>query len=362
MEQPTPLRSCDDLDNLYRDIDSNCATKLEENYTLVKFLGSGAYGFVMEIVDHHNNKFAMKVINVTESRQISEVKFGCNLNTLKNETIIFNYIHGWTICKQLPEKWKEIVKTYKKHPWFIDFANAKTKLLIMVLDVNQYTLDNAAISEEDAHYITFILLHGISVARRKFPMFQHRDLHENNIMLNLSFNEDFKLTMQLSDNRSVTLKNIKWIPSIIDFGLSYFETKKPFEPEDEKTFPKSASNANREKLESKNDLFRIKDIITDKLHYRLSDDFQQFFQSDLYKKAINAPATNYKLIEELLQHPFFKSKNYIFESQQKKQKLIKCKVCFNSNVQYKYKTIPNYMFCSINCETKFSVLKQFLPK
>lgn len=354
MEQETTFTSCKTLptQNDFYARHDQLLNDFKTDYTLIRFLGAGSFGFVFELQDQMKHSVAIKMvpylnkITMRSTAQRRELEIMCKLNDLVDTCFIFPRVYGWMTVSALPEEWKDYFEELYEYQelGFIPYGYRRLPLLLMCTEKVQYTLqDNILISENDLKCILFLLLNGLMHAKKKLKYFAHEDLHNGNIMLTPANRNNIYRIYDENDERVLyELSGFDFIPKIIDYGFAEVEEKTPG--------PKAVHN----------DLEALRVIFIDVYEsYGLAE--PAFFTSEQYRKAAEEYRETHQPMIELLEDPYFNIKNIqkIVQGTESSSKRIKIKSCIKCS-----ETIPKQTkyFCKSSCEDFCGVLKKYLPK
>jgi len=360
-------------------IQENFPTKFPENgleeitdvYQIIRVLGFGASATTVELRGKNSKKLAVKILPFNKLFA-EELITLAKLNNLNKYTPIFNHNIGWTVCEYLPENWKNVITQDKLNKSYVRgfMESNKQGFFCFLLEMNEFSFrDNSIILEEhDVQCFAFFLLHGIATARNLLGYFKHRDIHPGNIMFNL-VHPPKNITIQLSDKRYITVKNVKYLPKLIDFGEARFtlEGKK----DDVKEQSWEAFVGGGREYGPRNDIFRIKQCIyflyamnirkeiNKELWEKSGVKFAKFTKSAEYKLAEKEERNEYKFLESLLDNDYFAP---IVEKNAAKNIAHSCIICSNE-AKFEYNNGGNsYKFCSKMCEenSNYSLLKHLI--
>jgi hypothetical protein len=368
VKESTPLHPCSELPSKYSTAENDCLNDLVNHYNVVGYLAYGLYGITMEI-KRYEHQLAVKIFEKNKGG-ISEIKIACKLNDLKDLTSIFTYIHGWVLCKGIPEDWD------KRIPWNkIDDYNYIKKsrtdknfgLLYLVMDKISYSFSKVPLSEDDLIKILFILLHGLFMTRTKYPYFRHTDIHVGNVMIDEKPMRDLKLAFPLLSS-TVVIKDVRYFPKLIDFGLSNFEDWDKKDIDDLKRWNNSFSNGSLN-FEKQHDIFRIFDIISYEFKHNFprsqkTKDLEDIMESGFLKDFMNLYThDNDKFLKTfpwllLSDEQIFKDIISIEKGEINTQICTHCKL---DNATMRYDHSEDYLFCSKECADVYDVFKNYFP-
>jgi hypothetical protein len=322
---------CDKLPK-YQKLQPACdVSELARSYPALIKIGSGSTAIMIGIIGQ--TKLAIKII-VFSQDAVNEILVSCAINKLQNESIIFNRIYGWTVCKTIPDVWKDKLRgqyeTAKDLETRIETQSGR--IMLIPMEMYYYRITDIIYGNQDAKKMLFLLIHGISVARRKFPYFRHGDIHNGNIMIKIRV-ELFPIMCKTSTGIIYSVENVIHVPKLIDFGQTTFSEKTHF---------------------SGNDMTHLKMVFLCFVKNIDREEFVDFFDSEEYKESEQTKDNDFEVLERLLDHSFFgynKTKININQNI--------CSLCSSSVAQYTYGTIEG--ICSQKClDNSLGVLQYFI--
>jgi hypothetical protein len=371
--------------------DLSCLQKLIKNFKFTDVLGVGVYGFTLLMIDQPNNQIVLKVQN-TDSNSYRDIVN--SLMLVNNLNIaIFTRILNWSICEEFPDEWIEQFKTMYKEIQKLQQKkgisekekqklNAKQQKLNKAWDLmeedsfhppysyityekNDHNIRDIDLTDDEVKSIIFILLHGIMTARKSYPDFNHTDIHGGNMMLN---NHDPNSPIIL-DNGKFIIRNLKYFPKLIDYGLTRFSKKY-----NNRKQRKKEINSFGGGYPPQNDVYRIFYVFNwdnerwlgvRKGGYKnvISDEYMKTFDT----QKISTFVTGWEPIMELLNHKILESPNIEHheesESTEKRSRLTAfCNSCYSQNAKWTYhNTRDSYFFCDAKCAEKFEHIRKILP-
>jgi serine/threonine protein kinase len=370
----SPLHSCLELPSEETVAEEGCLDQLAGYYKKIGYLAHGVYGITL-YVKHLDHKLVIKIIQ-KDDEGINEVEISCKLSFLKELTPIFTYTHGWVICNGIPEKWNN------KIPWgdIEDDNLIKEKknnenfpFLYLIMDMNEMKFSEFKLisTDDDLIKLLLILCHGLIMTRKKYPFFRHTDIHSGNIMIKKQPAADLSLTFP-NVKETVVIKNVEYIPKIIDFGLSKFtnwdKNDKNYK-DDFKNWNEDFIDNSGEEISKQHDLFRVFDLIQYTLDQksRKSENavlLKNIIEDDFFKQIMLDYTQNnenfiYKFTWYLLNEKFFDNIYYTQKKQNINQKI--CSRCNINSTKWRYDHSEDYLFCSRECANVFDVFKNYFP-
>ena len=242
------------------------------------------------------------------------------------------------------------------------------------MELNTYKLTKVGLGKNDIMLATFLLLHGIAVARKRYPYFRHRDIHPGNVMIMLRTPKgkirsipDITVALPSDDSVQFTVPDVIYLPKIIDFGESRFE-QKPGKYDNPDESWESFEDVEETRFKPRNDIVRLRELILALLKVRRIQDIfiDEFFWSPEYQAATKAERDDYKTIETLLMNPLFSEYDIAIKTPQEMKKRrkenINCMICASPDPTKVYSTNHDYRFCNEYCEQRYEVFRNFLPK
>jgi hypothetical protein len=353
LKSSSPLHPCSEIPSNQTTVEKDCLNDLVNYYNVINYLGHGVYGVTLYIKRNEHN-LAIKILEKNNDT-INEIKAANRVNIVKHLTSIFVNVHGWILCKGIPDEWNERI------PWQkVDVynhikklhTNKNTNFLYLIMDIYPIEFfDFEMFSEIDLIKILFILLHGLIMIKTEFPHFKHGDIHAGNVMIQEKNNEEIKLEFPYLEN-AVIIKNVRYFPKLIDFGMTEFENNDNNDDDD------------------KNDLDNIFDII----FFKLQEKFpyskyikkldkilsSQFFEIDSDNYTNNNKYFIQVFTSMLFENSLFKNIYTIYEEKQGINQKI-CSRCNINSTKWHYDHSKDYLFCSKECADVFDIFKNYFP-
>jgi serine/threonine protein kinase len=366
----TPLNDCSVIPNIKTAIKEDCLKSLANYYAYVRRLGTGVNAMTVEVA-RENHQVAVKILKRNRNA-VEEIQILCRLNELRTHSHVFGEIYGWTACRSIPGEWTERMRGRYGDATELEAAvYGKNKGFVFIaMELNSHRLVDLEYTEEDLIMMFFLLLHGIAVARRKFPYFRHRDIHSENIMIQLitpkgvGWNTVPSVNVNIANKHHVVLEHLQRVPRLIDFGEARFQ-EKPHANDIEEEWNIDFKDDDFSDFPRRNDLYRIGHVVIYDLYKACGIDrvsLRNFINSQAYENAMNTDTTNFELIEKLLEHEYFKIPTIKWKPHNYQSFLLsKCSICSSYQPTLQYDTHPHIKFCDTQCESSFSIWKHFLP-
>jgi serine/threonine protein kinase len=293
----------------------------QKNFIFYEHLGTGLSGVTFEVIGNDGSSVAVKLMLANrDAFNECYIGGGSVLGTLQHDTEVFTYTKGWIIFNEIPDRWKQHLKGCLDRAVHLkkQFNNSSTRFLYQIMEVNSCSLlDIEDITKDELIQVLFMLLHGIYVATKKFPYFRHRDIHCENIMIQqLDYAKDVTL---ITTDKKFFMPGVRYIPKIIDFG----ETRitKEGHPNDNTLEDISSFKDHDGRLfKARNDINRIRGVLSWKL--QKNDDLKilKFFTSDFFEQASKTPFTENWRVKNLIEDEFFQCYGISVNEVTKKQK------------------------------------------
>ncbi len=277
--------------------------------------------------------YAVKVMQDHDPDMLNELAVGNKLNDLskKNLTQVFNYVSGYVLSTELPPGIQlEPISVYEANMGYSDYEAHHYVYIFSELVKNPFDmLPDEPKANEDFY---FEILVGLFYARRRFN-FCHWDLHEKNLMFNVSKSKRSR-AYKISDFY-VTIEDTVIEPKLIDYGKSVV---------DETYSDDKWREARYKKLWNKSDIYHLSLIFSHRRN--LSDKFRQFLERDVLPKYVGSmyarkleqdSGANHQNIEALLKLYFGTEQALI------------CTVC---REEAGYKDV-NGFFCGKACQLRY---------
>ena len=141
---------------------------------------------------------------------IREYFIGLTLNKLRYITPVFVYTLGSFLCSDPTDK-KKLCQDKKASSMsaYVIYENVPGRSV-------EYLLKNDIIDYDEFMQIYIQILYGLEIAQRECQ-FTHFDLHPGNVMVREGNFDSYSFVL---DDKLITVKNPRYIPVIIDFGMS----------------------------------------------------------------------------------------------------------------------------------------------
>lgn len=278
--------------------------------------------------------YAVKIMQDHDPDLANELHVGSKLNELIKQTQIFNYTSGYILSLDLPPSTTlDPISRYDEdeEDYLHEYAHHYVYVFSQLLDKPFNQLPDEPKVNEDFY---FEILIGLLYARRAFN-FCHWDLHEQNLMYNVSKTKKDR-AYWISDFY-VTISGTVIEPKLIDYGKSVL---------DENYSDDKWKEARFKKFWNKSDIYHLSLIFSHRRN--LSVKFRDFLEvevlpaylSSMYARTLQKDsASNHANIEALLRSYFDTSITGLI-----------CSQC--SRVGAEYKDV-NGFFCGIPCQTKY---------
>lgn len=279
-----------------------------------------------------SDDYAVKIIQDADPDLANEISVGDKLNLLSQENLthVFSFINGYVLSLDLPPGITELepISIHKPGFGYINNpANHYVYLFMSKIDHDFSELPDEPKKNED---FFFEVLIGLFYARKKWK-FCHYDLHEKNLMFNVTREPSSR--SYLINGSYVTIEDTTIEPKLIDFGKSVIDVEYTDERWKEARFKKQWNKSDIYHLAL---IFSHRDNLSDKFNRFLKDEILLKYTEAMYaKKLENDSAANYKNIEILL-------KTYFGTNP-----IAKCMVC--SQVAQFFVGESHQYFCSESC-------------
>jgi hypothetical protein len=201
----------------------SCGDDLLKEYPGFSVIDYGSYGVTALIISPQGNEMVLKIARLYDDGAGSnqETQIACLLNGMRKQTPVFGEVYGWQYCEGIPKKWKEILTSmppvrilFKHNRWF--------KLIAM--EHNGVSYGKMSPSAHERRQVLFLILHGLLVVRQTYPRFQHRDIHDSNILLKVR-DPSVPITLELPvSKRMFEMTGVTYIPRLIDYGQSVIDS------------------------------------------------------------------------------------------------------------------------------------------
>lgn len=286
-----------------------------------RFLGSGQYGVAILLISTSSKKtYAVKITD-SEHHMGEAVIAGqlCVHHPAFIQTYGWLQFHGIPdlIARQLPERdhtgevlhWnrlmdKRLLYIFMEHSSFrlapapghtLPGSNGSTIFW-------EYFNHNP---RQILHKILFVLLHGLAAARREVQ-FAHHDIHDGQIMLFRRRDSDEPLTLG-----KYRIKDCFVLPKFIDFGMSATNAviQHSGNPnarirligEEVSGKEEAFRDASPQERDGTDDVFQLVQLFVNR-----NSDFSALMETDEFEAAAASSRSNWKVIEALLDAPFFR--------------------------------------------------------
>jgi len=309
------LHRCTELTEAVLTVEDQKSLDIISNeFTFGKYLGSGRIGHAFLLGHGPKEQMVMKVIPCTAEAE-AEIKTSCILNSLQTETGIFAYAYGWLSCSKFPEQYIQYLPKEK-------VPDASLSHIYLFSEYIQFAWNdpNIVYSDTDYRLLFFILMHGISIGRKHVHFF-HQDIAEGNIMLTAISHTETVSCKTFA--REYELSGLRFVPKLIDYG----ETK---------TKPDSTNNKFKRRV---SDLRLLSDEFERMMNLQKNKDarraFLKFVGSYDFQDACQADASDYEVLQNLLQHAYFDIPEIkrLDPTEKKNKPLGRCIKCTTNAVQ-----------------------------
>ena len=309
------LNPCSEVPTFDTPSGEGCVNELANEYKFSRILGKGEEGGIVFEVIKDQHVMAVKVRDFDEA-SIKEVETQCMLNSMRNKTGVFAKAYGWQVCDELPSQWSRYL------PNTIDIDDP----LFIFMEKTIKEWKDVNLEPEEYKAILFLLIHGLYVARKAFG-FSHDDIHTENVMLQPASGT---VSVQIENGPSFAIPGLRFVPKLIDFGLSLTGKEEEEDSEEEDGLFASGPTPST-------DMGSIALIYSGK--------FKSFFDSREFAIARQSGQTDYGALETLLRMDLFKE--YRTDD---KENTLRCSVCSaeHSGMRWKGKG-EDYVFCSVSC-------------
>jgi hypothetical protein len=358
------LHSCSEPFSLGRD--DELLLEFRREFRMVKELGMGTFGYVLEVRDFFGHSFAMKFVGYQPDIVENEISINCHLP--HDKTPVFTRMHGWLHFQRAPESLRKHLYMIKGHRFSpkeseLDAA-AGLGWVVMISDLNAIDLYEEPLDSRGNAQCLFMLLHGLAWARLEFGHFRHRDIKSNNIMI--VYREDpmepLRLPVPGSEDEYWELEGpIYVIPKFIDMGVARVTPKGIPEEDGKEGWRKDDRDfAWGKDIPKLNDIARLHGSVFAKR--RNAEGYFDLVLGQAWARAQAAERDNYETLVELMEQPYFqplyKKKTW------RKKRLIGggCVVCFSQQVSQQLNVNSAYVYCDkAGCRRKHEAIKKFLP-
>lgn len=351
------MYSCSDLPNEPDDVilkkHSKCNASFRERFSFypMKVLGKGTGGTVYSAFDKQDNskQIAVKIIpyaNRLEALSRKELGIACELNSLKDLTPVFVHTFGYLICNIIPSKWKtQLPPQYQNEAMYMYIFMHKPDTGFLSsggLDDGRYMVTGLE-KPKYAISLLFLLVHAIYVAR-KLLEFAHHDLHEGNIMFDISTSSDGLFSLDV-ENITHQVKFMRgWVPKLIDFGNGTTKNH-PYE---------RAQNNGQ-------DIFKMFNLFLKRKDLAKALDLDPVRERNV--PLLDSKYNDYKIVAKfLLNDPIFENVSTIERIQKKRLKLEQqmCNACGAAPAAFEFKGRQTVL-CNEFCGSRIKSLSGILP-
>ncbi len=349
--------------------DDELFLEFRREFRIIKELGMGSFGYVVEAHDFFGHSFAVKFVSYEPDVAENELYIYCHLPY--DKTPVFTRMHGWLHFHRAPESLRKPLYAVKGHRMIPrdPASDLPTGLgwLAMISDLNAIDLSEEPLDSRGNAQCLFMLLHGLAWARLTFGHFRHRDIKANNVML--VYREDpmepVLLPIPGSEGDYWELQGpIYVIPKFIDLGLARI-TPKGIPEEDggpNGLLKDDIDYAWGQDIPKLNDISRLHGSL-----FARRRNAQGYFDLIFGRAWAHAQASDrgdYEALVQVMEEPYFQPL-YVHKSLRKKGRrhIGSCVVCFSPNVTQQLNINSSYVYCGGNaCRKKHEVIKKFLPQ
>ena len=188
-------------------------------------LGKFGQVFFVSVNDTQNQKYfepfsVLKYSNSQENEEIiNELAIGFALNTLRGTIPYFSYTYGGFYCTTQASKNKLLTCTSEDDDLvamslqqFVKDGTSLDKLLLKMYDDGKDKDEILKTLKDVMIQVGYALM----MAQKEYK-YVHFDLHADNVILR-KLPTPTTIELRLNDNKKVKLQNVKYYPTIIDFG------------------------------------------------------------------------------------------------------------------------------------------------
>jgi serine/threonine protein kinase len=339
--------------------------EFRREFRIVKELGMGSWGYVVEVRDFFGHSFAVKFVSNEHELAKNEIYIACHLPY--DKTPVFTRMHGWLHFQHAPKSLRKPLYNIKGHRFIPQDYDLEAGLgwIAMISDLNAIDIHGEPLDSRGNAQCLFMLLHGLAWARLTFGHFRHRDIKSNNIML--VYREDpmepVLLPIPGLEEEYWELQGpIYVIPKFIDMGSARVTPEGIPEEDGRNGLLKDDIDFVWGKdIPKLNDLSRLHGSVFAKRR-----NAQGYFDLIFGRAWAHAQASDrgdYEALVQVMEEPYFQPL-YVRKSLKKKGRHhIGCVMCFSPNVTQQLNVNSSYMYCGGNvCRKKHEVIKKFLPQ
>jgi serine/threonine protein kinase len=362
----TPFHGCDELPSPATAVDDALFLAFRQEFRIVKELGMGSYGYVVEVHDFLGHSFALKLASFERERAENEIYISCHLP--HDKTPVFTRMHGWLHIASAPDSLRKPLYAVKGHRVIPREYNLDAGLgwIAMISDLNAIEIQDEPLDPRGNAQCLFMLLHGLAWARLTFGHFRHRDIKANNIMLVYREDPDAPLYLPVpgTDDEVWQLPGpIYAIPKFIDLGLARV-TPEGILREDGKDglYEDDLDHVWGKEVPRLNDLSRLHGSVF--ARRKNAPGYFEMVTGRPYLRATYADRGDYETLVKLLDQPYFQPYAIRGTIRRKRQKHIgsTCAVCFSSDVTRQLNVNSKYTYCDKKaCTAQHEVIKSFIP-
>lgn len=346
------MHPCSEIPSIKAPEDKDCLDLLTSTFTFVHRIGdieTASQSLVFKL-SQNNQHIAVKVIPLKqEESALKDIKIGCILNEISDATPVFVKTFGWLKCNQMPPLWIKGLDLKKDVPKSFLFKKGTKSYIFQTMAFSAETWGNDKIHLDLEEYRTmlFLLIHGLWLAKTRYG-FEHRDIHSGQVLFEVC--KPNTLIVISVENSSYTLVCQRFVPKLIDFGLSKTISS---EESEESNYSSSDpdSSEDDEMFEKKDRKFGGDQDLLD-----LFSIFEQRMKKDgLVPFQPKSTSQNHR--DLLLKDPIFE----VLRKNSKNTSLVKsgfCDVCSSvAKMEWENRGIR---FCNETCANHWNEIKLFL--
>jgi serine/threonine protein kinase len=345
--------------------DDDLFLEFRREFRIVKELGMGSWGYVVEAQDFFGHIFAVKFVSNEHELAKNEIYIACHLP--HDKTPVFTRMHGWLHFQHAPESLRKPLYNIKGHRFIPRDYDLEAGLgwIAMISDLNAIDIHEEPLDSRGNAQCLFMLLHGLAWARLVFGHFRHRDIKSNNIML--VYREDpmepVLLPIPGSEEEYWELQGpIYVIPKFIDMGTARV-TPEGIPEEDGRNglLKDDMEFAWGKDIPVLNDMARLHGSVF--YRRRNAEGYHDLILGRAWARAQASDRGDYEALVQVMEEPYFQPL-YVRKSLRKKGRHhIGCVVCFSPNVTQQLNVNSSYVYCEGRaCRKKHEVIKKFLPQ